>query len=66
MPGVHLQGNVLASLLNETSFAFHKRPQHDVVFLTVETNSEVVAAWFEIEENARALIELTSDEFEAH
>src|ERR1041384_1509307 len=66
VPRFHLQWNVLVSLLHEAALAFQERPEHDVVFLAVETHRQVVAARLQVEKNACALVELTRNELEAH
>ena len=57
--------DVLGALLHETALAALERPEHEVVLFAVEADGQVIAVRFEIEEDARALIELAGQEPEA-
>ena len=56
---------VLGAFLDETSLAGLERPEHEVVFFAVEADGQIVAVRFEVEEDARALIELSGQQAKA-
>src|SRR6266404_3628734 len=66
MPLVLCEGNILSASLHELACALVESPEHDVVLHTVESYCQIITVGFQVEKNARTLVELSGYNLETN